>query len=536
MAQYTKDQAIDALNAAASAGDNSAANEWAVYLDNMDTTEPEAPEEEKSIINGIMDSVKGVPKLAFDTARSFTDAATFGSLDEMASGLTAGATVAKDAVMGNEEGATFGEIFDAQMGYETEDRERFAEEHAVLSTGAEITGMILSPINKALGAVKALQAGTSAIGNVAKQGATGIATAVPYVFLTADGTIAERADVALSPTVAVSAAAFGIVGGKAISVGKKFFTNKFKKSLDVPTVENLKAAKDELYEQVSAAGIKYSPTSVNKSVNTLVGKIQDKIAPTDTQAIAVFNMFKSLAGRTSKSGTDLKQLDKLQKDMWMRYNSTGGNKAEKVIILDAINAVGDLIKKHPSNAEVMQLARAANSRFMKADTFDRLHKKMSLEASFKNAPVVDQMKMQVNKILNDPRQSKFYDDIELEAFTKFLADKGTMTARTLGILKKAAPNMQISTLLAVGTGGSHLGAQAVGVAVGKTAKKFGEMQQGQRNMQLLDDIRRGKPTSKAPEPVNSGLFTGVPTRDVATYNEEDKRKMAILMESRKAAR
>ena len=536
MAQYTKDQAIDALNAAASAGDNSAANEWAVYLDNMETTEPKAPEEEKSIVNGLMDSVKGVPKLAFDTARAFTDAATFGSLDEMASGLTAGATVAKDMVMGNEEGATFGEIYDAQMKYETEDRERFAEEHAALSTGAEITGMILSPINKALGAVKVLQAGTSAVGNVAKQGATGIATAVPYVFLTADGTIAERADVALSPTVAVSAAAFGIVGGKVVSVGKNFFTNKFKKSLDVPTVENLKAAKNELYDKVAAAGIKYSPASVNKSINMLVGRIQDKIAPTDTQAVAVFNMFKSLAARNSKSGTDLKQLDKLQKDMWMRYNSTGGNKSEKTIILDAINAVDDLIAKHPSNAEVMQLARAANSRFMKADSFDRLHKKMSLEATFKNAPVVDQMKMQVNRILNDPRQSKFYDDIELQAFEKFLADKGTMTARTLGLLKKAAPNMQISTLLAVGTGGSHLGAQAAGHIVGKTAKKFGDMQQGQRNIALMNSIRSGKPQVNTPAPVNSGLFTGVPTRDVAAYNEEDKDRIAQLYASRQAAR
>ena len=172
---------------------------------------------------------------------------------------------------------------------------------------------------------------------------------------------------------------------------------------------------------------------------------------------------------------------------------------------------------------------------MKADEFDRLNKKMQLEATFKNLPVVDQMKAQVNKILNDPRRSKFYDDIELEAFTKFLADKGTMTARTLGILKKAAPNMQISTLLAVGTGGSHLPAQAVGIAVGKTAKKFGEMQQGQRNQNLLEDIRRGGVTKKAPEPVNSGMFTGVPTRDVAAYNEEDKRKYAILLEQRRKA-
>tara|TARA_R110000787_G_scaffold286229_1_gene403787 strand:- start:26 stop:1657 length:1632 start_codon:yes stop_codon:yes gene_type:complete len=501
------------------------------------------PEEEQSVFADLLDSAKAVPKLAFDTARAVTDAATFGSMDEMASGLTAGATVAKDFIMGNEDGATFEEIFTAQQAYETEDRERFAEEHAALSTGAEITGMILSPINKALGAVKLLQASTALgrgaqVANVAKQGVTGAATAVPYVFLTADGTIAERADVALSPTVAISAAAFGIAGSKVISVGKNFFTGKFKKSLDVPTTANLEAAKNELYEQVSKAGITYPPSSVNKAVNQLIGNIQDKIAPTDTQAIAVFNQFKSLAARNAKKGTSLKELDTLQRDMWTRFNSTAGNKSEKGIILDAINKVDDLIANHPNNSEVMQLARAANSRFKKADQFDRLNTKMMRDESFKKAPVVDQMKQQVSKILETPKLAKYYDDVELKAFEDFLANKGTLVEQTLKGLRKLTPSMQMSALLAVGTSGAHLGLQAAGQVVGRAAGGFGKVKQQGRNAALTDMVKSGRqaPVSRdgmllgnagrAPAPLGA-----VPVSDAV---EQNKRDMSMLREARAA--
>jgi len=548
--QYTREQAVGALKAAAAAGDNAAANQWATYLDGIESPQepqaaPVAPQEpqavpvapqEESLFAGMLDSAKAVPKLAFDTARAGVDAATFGSLDEMASGLTAGATVAKDFIMGNEDGATFEEIFTAQQAYETKDRERFAEEHSALSTGAEITGMILSPVNKALGAVKLLQAGTglgraTQVANVAKQGATGAITAVPYVFLTADGTVAERAEVALSPTVAISAAAFGIVGGKAMSVGKKYFTGKFKKSLDVPTTANLESAKNELYDQVAKAGITYSPSSVKKAVNELIGTIQNKVAPTDTQAIAVFNQFKALSARNAKKGTDLKELDTLQQNMWTRYNSTAGNKSEKTIILDAINKVDDLIASHPSNSEVMQLARAANSRFKKADQFDRLNKKMMRDESFKKAPVIDQMKQQVSKILETPKLAKYYDDVELKAFETFLANKGTLTEQTLQGLKKLTPNMQMSALLAVGTQGAHLGLQAVGQVVGRAAGGFGKVKQQGRNAALTDMIKSGK---QAPV-VREGMFTGptaVVGRNVSEAVEQDKRNMSMLAQRR----
>ena len=543
--QYTKEQALGALKAAAAAGDNAAANQWATYLDGMESPqEPKAAPvaEEGSIFSGLLDSAKAVPKLAFDTARAVTDAATFGSMDEMASGLTAGAIVAKDFITGNEDGASFEEIFNAQQAYETEDRERFAEEHAALNTGAEITGMILSPVNKALGAVKLLQTSTglgraTQVANVAKQGATGAITAVPYVFLTADGTIAERADVALSPTVAVSAAAFGIVGGKAISVGKEFFTGKFKKSLDVPTTANLEAAKNELYDKVSKAGIKYAPSSVNKVVNQLKDDIQNKMAPTDTQANAVFNQFKALAARNAKKGTSLKELDTLQRDMWTRFNSTAGNKAEKGIILDAINKVDDLIANHPSNSEVMQLARAANSRFKKADQFDRLNKKMMRDESFKKAPVIDQMKQQVSKILETPKLAKYYDDVELKAFETFLANKGTLTEQGLKGLSKLTPNMQISTLLAVGTGGAHLGLQAAGLAVGKAAGGFSQRGQAARNKALTDSVKSGQQMAPV---ARDGMFTGprvvapIGAQAASDENQNNIRNMSMLNQRRAA--
>ena len=524
MAQFTKEQAIVALKKAVAAGDNASANEWGEYI--------EALPVETSLYEGMLESIKGVPKLAFDTARAGTDALLMGGLDETASGLTAAATVASDTLGITDGEATFDEIYDEQMKYEKEDRQRFSDEHAVLSTGAELTGAILSPVNKALAAAKLISWGGRAAGigqtaNLAAQGAVG---AVPYVFMTADGTIAERADVALSPTVLISSTVGGVLGGKVISVGKNFFTPSFKKSLDRPTTDNLRKAQNELYDKVAEAGITYSRTDLTTSFNKLAVTLKAKMGPDDKQATAAFRLYRNMVEKSGKGGVHLKDLDKLQRQMWERYNSTGSKKAEKTMILDSINAVGDLIAKHPNQSEVMKLARVASNNLKKAEGFDRVVKKMELDASFKALPPVDKMKQYVNKLLNDPNQTKYYEQVELDALEKFLANKGTLTEQGVKKLEKLAPNMQLSVLLGIGTGGASLGWQAAGAVVGKTAKGFGQRAQNARNDALVDSVKSGTLATAKPQ-APYGAFTrlgGVPSEQAQGLVDQNERDMSML--------
>ena len=199
MAQFTKDQAIDALNAAAAAGDNAAANEWAEYLDALPV------EEEKSLYDGMLDKVVG-------TGLAVSKGLTFGGSEAIVSGVkAAGAKLTGDE-------RPIGEIFDAQLDAEEAAGDKFSEEQGALAMGGEITGALLSPINKALGLIKLGKSALATTGTLAAQGAIG---GSGYVFLDTNGSVVDRLDAASS--VAVPSAMFGIVGGKVMSVSTDVF-------------------------------------------------------------------------------------------------------------------------------------------------------------------------------------------------------------------------------------------------------------------------------------------------------------------------
>jgi hypothetical protein len=155
---------------------------------------------------------------------------------------------------------------------------------------------------------------------------------------------------------------------------------------------------------------------------------------------------------------------------------------------------------------------------------------MELDASFKALPTVDKMKQYVNKLLNDPNQTKYYEQVELDALEKFLANKGTLTEQGVKKLEKLAPNMQLSVLLGIGTGGASLGWQAAGAVVGKTAKGFGQRAQNARNDALVDSVKSGTLATAKPQ-APYGAFTrlgGVPSEQAQGLVDQNERDMSML--------
>ena len=65
---YTKEQHIAALRKAVDAGDMAAAEQIAATLDAM----PQAPEEEKSLYDGMLDAVDTVGGVVRETAKGFS--------------------------------------------------------------------------------------------------------------------------------------------------------------------------------------------------------------------------------------------------------------------------------------------------------------------------------------------------------------------------------------------------------------------------------------------------------------------------------
>jgi len=543
--QYTREQAIGALNAAAKAGDNTAANEWANYLDAMQgapeasPTAAEAPKEE-SLYAGMLDSVKAVPKLAFDTLRSGMDGVMFGGFDEAASGLQAGATVAKDALMGNTDGPSFDEAYAAQMQYEAEDRERFDEEHAYLSAGAEITGAILSPISKALAGVKVVATGAkgSAILNPAAQGT---AAAVPYVLLDTNGNLTDRVDAASS--AAVPAAMMGVVGGKVMSVSTDVFKYVYQKygtkAGVVSTTATLKAQKDAAYELVEKSNIRFSSFRVSKARKDFDAKVSESLSNSDysTAQKEVGKLLDKITETSRGKGAELTQLDKTQQALWKKYKTAKakGETDDQSVILDAVNMIDDLISGHPSTDEVMSVARLTNRRFRKAETIDRISEKIAVNESFKGASKVDQMKAALAKIMANPRDAKHFDDVEIARFKEFIADDGTMSQKVLGALGTLAPSSQLTMLLhasgasaslATGSTGA-LAAQGVASVAALGAKKYAQRAQKNRTGAFTSEMQGN--ARKAPATTGVGTVAAAPQGMLTgQMREDDQRNMSML--------
>ena len=459
--------------------------------------------------------------------------------------LNAGVYTAGKKLIGDDR--PMGEIFDAEIAGEREKAKEFADEYAILAAGAEITGAILSPVTKALGAIKVVKSASKAapVVNAATQGVAG---SVPYVFLSTEGTIVERMDEATS--VAVPAAIFGVAGSKMVSVAgsvknfsKDVFNKVFLKVSQSPlTTETLKASKNAAYKLVKDNDIRFSGSSLNTAKNSLVNKLQQgkDWSPNNALMNDALGVIDNMAKAGQKKGAELIDLDQAQQALWKKYTTAKrqGDGPAQSVILDTINSIDDLIAKHPSTHEVMSAARLANRRFKKAETFDRIADKIANNKAFKGTSPVDQTKAALVKMMDDPRAMRNFDDIEVARFKEFLSDGGTLSEKALKKMGALSPTSRLgfvvnSVLAGAGgytTGGASLVPQAGMALATQGAKKFAEGMQNARTKAFQSEMK-GNPRVPNRAVVN-GAVSSAPTSMFAEAMKED----SLEREKRLAAR
>lgn len=440
--------------------------------------------------------------------------------------LNAGVYTAGKKLIGDDR--PMGEIFDAEIAGEREKAEEFAEEHAGLAAGAEITGALLSPITKALGAVKVVKS-ASAAAPVANAATQGVAGAVPYVFLSTEGTVVERMDEAAS--VAVPAAMFGVAGSKIFSVSKDIFKKVFLRSSQNSNAETLKASKNAAYQLVKDNNIRFSGSSLNTAKNSLISKLQQgkDWSPDNTLMNDALRVIDNMAKAGQKKGAELIDLDQAQQALWKKYSTAKrqGDGSAQSVILDTINSIDDLIAKHPSTHEVMSAARLANRRFKKAETFDRIADKIANNEAFKGSSPLDQTKAALVKMMDDPRAMKNFDDVEVARFKEYLADTGTHTQQFLKKLGTLSPTGRLGMILhtagaggGVATGGATLIPQAVLGTAAFGAKRYAQSAQDARARAFQSEMK-GNPRAPNRTGVN-GAVSSAPTSMFAGAMKEDE--------------
>jgi len=357
------------------------------------------------------------------TARSLAQGFLAGGADE----VVASSAAAVMKISGDER--PFADIYSDVNSQENARLSKFSKENTGLAVGAEISGSIISPLAKLTRLAQLQKVGV--YGNAALQSA---AFAVPYAFLSKDGSITERADAASS--VAIPAAIFGAAGQSLVNISKPLWDKVFNTSVKMRTIENLKAAKDKAYKLTKNQGIKFPHKEVNQMVFKAFRSIQEKgefDAVVDKQAAsALRHLHSKIAGSKRKGGMTLPELDRLQQAMWKRHGSAKG--AEKGIILDMINGIDDLILKSPNASDAMQAARLANSRYKKAETIEQIFKGIDRDALFKGVDTVVKYKTAISRILQNPKQGKWFNQTEKDAMEAFVA--GTTSQSVLASIGK----------------------------------------------------------------------------------------------------
>ena len=518
---YTREEMVTAGKKAVAAGDNASANEIAEMIIALDAA---PPEEEKSLYDGMLDIVDTVGGVVRAGSKGFS----FGA----AKPINAGIYAAGEKLMGDER--PIGEIFDDELEQEQAKIDQFAEENAGLALGAEITGALISPINKALGAIKLGKGAVATTGSMAAQGAVG---GTGYVFLDTNGSIVERLDAASS--VAVPSAMFGVVGGKVISVSTDVFKKVFAKTLGTQqgnsTTAVLKASKNAAYQLVKDSNIRFGGALVNKAKNAFVAKVQASKNFSSKSKIHADTMelVEDLTVASRGKGVELIDLDVAQRALWKKYKAAKVN-GEETVVLDAINMIDDLIQAHPSTGEAMSVARLANKRYMKAETIDRIMDKIKVDESFKGQSSVDQMKAALAKILKSPRDAKHYDDVEIARFKEFIADGGTHSQKFLTQLGKLAPTNALNMLLSGSTVAASAAVGGVPAAIATIAgsaaaigaKKYAQGAANRRTAAFASEMR-GNGRVAAPTQARGGMFTGQ-VADSKAQDDKAIRDMSML--------
>lgn len=219
----------------------------------------------------------------------------------------------------------------------------------------------------------------------------------------------------------------------AADIGTKAFRSLFTASQKRPDIPILRAAKTQAYRDVDEAGEVFAPEEVERLLGRVRSALDDGnyVPGVDKQTDAVVSLLEKKASQPLKLG----QLDKIRQSFFKRYeaakNETG--------ILDAIDAIDDMIASRPDTSGLMKAARLANSRYKKAELLDLAFEKAADQTAGvgSGGNILNKYRQAVTNIINNPKQAKWFAPEEIEAMRSFV--RGSFGENALRRVGKLSP-------------------------------------------------------------------------------------------------
>lgn len=329
-------------------------------------------------------------------------------------------------------------------------------------------------------------------------GATGLARRLAMT--TTAGAASEAAGQATEgtgyePYARISTALFApMLGSTALKTGNKTVNFLMNKSGTTPSVLNLKQAKTAAYNAVDDSGITFSAQEIDDFIINAVEKVEssfDYVPDVDKQTLASINILMNNAGKELSFG----ELDKIRQGLGKRYSQA----PNEVGILSIIDDIDDLIASNTSSSDLVKAARLANSRYKKSELIERSLEKAINQASASGTGgnLINKYRQAISSIINNPKQSRFFSEEELNFMTRFV--RGDVSENLLRLIGRLSPNANgLMAVINVGTVAYNPSLIPVSVA-GFAGKSAGES----RSKQLLEQIQELVATGASPKDVPS---------------------------------
>lgn len=361
--------------------------------------------------------------------------------------------------------AITGQGYDAALADERSREAQFREQFP----GSALAGDVAGALVPGTGIAGAALRGVSNAGRVARGALGGAAAGGTLGFTEGEGGAQNRA---VSGLIGAGAGSFfGAAVPAASGVVSRGLSRLWEQAAERPTVQALREIKNRAYRAVEEAGETFDGdemTTLRDRISATFADDPTYVPGEDTAVDAVLRMIERRAGQS----TTLGQLDNIRQGLWRRVNAN----PTQVQIYDAISAIDELIDSRAGASALMGQAREANRQFSQSELLQRAFQRAQdqAESTGSGGNLANLYRQAVTRIINNPRQARFFSDDQVAVMREFLTDTGGQRLRRM--IGKLSPNgnglmLALQTFGGVASGGATVPLMAVGEMARRGAQR-----------------------------------------------------------------
>jgi hypothetical protein len=432
--------------------------------------------------------LKGAGEALADSNEGIKQGLTLGFGDELMAGLMTPIEMGAQAIRGDD--VSMSGAYNTNLERERGALKQAQQRSPVASTVGNIAGGVMTAGGLSKGGLTLLNGAKPTVASMAGRGAAeGAAYGAVQGFGSGEGGVKNRGAESLK-----GATIGGIAGGALGAAGAVHAKRAANKT--VATIEKLRADKDAAYAAVDQSGHRYQPAEFDSLIGSMTRRLQAERASPMRHPKAA-SMMDDIANLRGSSPT-LTELDQLRQVV-SRDVAGATDPAERRLGTIMIKEIDNFIATRPGN-ELINKARSLNTRLSKAEKLGTAMTKAERQAASTGSGgnIENATRQKVRQILDNPKQSRGFSKVEVEAMEAFV--RGGKLQNFLRLIGKLSPSGN-GLMAALGIGGTVLNpVMALAPAAGMAAKKTAESMSRNSLNQLSAIVRNG---GVAPQPALS---------------------------------